>query len=103
MSFFGFSGGGLEPGIADGLEAALLTAQPLQAEVLDSFRRGKGGGRGFDFAGDGGKCPVEFGFAVAGQVGDVPHDLLRNCSDMIFLRINDGNGGSPDCELHCRA
>ena len=74
--FFGISGGGLQPGIADGLEAALLTAQPLQAEGLDSFRRGEGGGRGFDFAGDGGKRLVEFGFAVAGQEGDAPRNVL---------------------------
>ena len=74
---FGIGRSGLEPGIADGLEAALFAAEPLEAEGLDCFRRGERGGRGFDFAGDGGKGLVEFGFAVAGQVGDGPHvDVL---------------------------
>ena len=57
--FLGFGWGGFQPGFADELEAALLAAQPVEAEGFDV-----GGVGGADLFGEGGEGGFEGGFVV---------------------------------------
>ncbi len=66
----GFSGSGLEPGVGDELEAALLAAQPVEAEVLQGVGGAEGGGFGADLGGEGGEGGLEIGGGVRGESWD---------------------------------
>ncbi len=71
--FLRFGRGGFEPGFGDELKAALLAAEPEEAE---GFRVGAGGG-GAGFFGEDGEGGVEGGVVVGGEMGDgVGHGVL---------------------------
>ena len=66
-----FGGRGLEPGIGDELQAALLAAEPVEAKGLGILS----GHRGSDFGCEGRERLVEGGVVVGGQMRDgVGHD-----------------------------
>ena len=65
-----FCRGGFQPGIADRFEAALLTAEPFEAEVLDRVSAVERGGGVLQIGGQQAKGLVQRGIVVAAEFRD---------------------------------